>query len=224
MRDASAAAVAALREFLTGPVLRSIAAIRDAGEVILAKVTNLDGGDHLDTEGDADVCVHYQDSLSGLQGIARLYVPGNILFGMPNEGDSAMVLRPRSQHGPGINYLLHGDLGDAARVPSWIRTKVGLWVKDKVLRLESAQHDVELQAGGNIVLQGGTKNVARVTDGVNVAMISGTVLVAGAPVPVQFIVTLIDANGVPGAPSLPDPSAFIAGVIGASGGNPHIKG
>src|SRR4051812_15652834 len=111
MRDASAAAVAALRELFTGPVIRSIAAIRDAGEVILAKVTNLDGGDHLDTEGDADAWVHYQDALSGMQGIARLYVPGNVLFAMPLEGESAMVLRPRDQHGPGINYLLHGDLG-----------------------------------------------------------------------------------------------------------------
>ena len=147
MRDASAAAVAALREFFTGPVIRAIAGIRDAGEVILAKVVNLDGGDHLDTEGDADMCVHYQDALSGMPGIARLYVPGNLLFGAPIDGDSAMVLRPRDQHGPGVNYILHGDLGTADRVPSWIRTKVGLWFKDRVMRVESGQEHVEVVAG-----------------------------------------------------------------------------
>lgn len=180
MRDASRAATAALREFFTAAVIRSIAGIRDAGEVILAKVTNLDGGDHLDTDGDADVCVHYQDSLSGLQGIARLYVPGNVLFAMPIDGDSAMVIRPRDQHGPGINYLLHGDLGDSSRVPSWIRTKVGLWFKDRIVRIESAQNDVEVQAGGNIVLQGGTLNAARHSDQVQVTIPAGTVVIAVA--------------------------------------------
>jgi hypothetical protein len=164
MRKPSAAARAGLREIFTGAAIRAIAGLVDLGENLLAKVGNADGDDHLDTEGGADVWIHYMDTLGGLPGIARLYIPGNILFAMPRADESAMVVRPGGASGPGIAYLLHGDGGVADRIPDWIRTKVGLFVKDKILRIESKDEAVEVNAGGDVVLQNGSLKVARDTD------------------------------------------------------------
>jgi hypothetical protein len=127
-------------------VLRAIAGIRDAGELLLAAVRNIDGGDHVDDQGSADIWVHYEDSLTGAPGIARLFVPGNILFALPDADDTVMVARGRDAGGPGVPYLLHGDAGDASRVPTWLRSAVGLFTK-KLLRLESKEDDVVVVAG-----------------------------------------------------------------------------
>lgn len=220
-RERSSAVVDALRAALTGAAVRAIAGMRDVGEAFLAKVGAVDGGDHLDTDGDADVWVHYEDALSGMPGVARLFVPGNILFAVPDEDDTAMVVRGRDAHGPGAPYLLHGDAGDATRVPGWLRQKVGLFTK-KVLRLESSQADVEVQAGSghNVVLNGGTLRLARVTDRVRVGVLTGT----AGPYPVNFVFQPLDADGNPAGPPVTGTSVTISGVVSNEDGALHAVG
>lgn len=85
-----------------------------------------------------------------------------------------------------------------------------------------ANGDVEVTAasGRDVIVNGGTLKVARVTDPVNV----GTITATCGGVPVTFIVTPIDASGAPGTPSTPGPTATLSGVIASSGGAAHFKG
>lgn len=222
MREPSRARAAGLRSVLTGAAIRALAGIRDMGEVLLARVTNVDGGDPIDHDGDAaDVWVHYEDAMTGQPGIARLFVPGNILFALPRSGETATVVRPADGLGPGLSYLLHGDIGDASRLPSWLREKVGLWIKDKVLRLESAEDNVEIQSGADVTVNGGTLAVARRTDPVNAGTLTITAS-GGGGVLLQW--TYTDASGVstPG----PGPSATISIPLNGgqiTAGAPHFK-
>lgn len=71
---------------------------------------------------------------------------------------------------------------------------------------------------GDVVLDGGSLKVARVTDGVNVAVITAT----AGPYPVTFSVALVSADGVPGAPTV-GATATLSGVIASSGGAAHVK-
>lgn len=141
----TASATSDLRSILTGAAIRAIAGIRDFGEAILGKIENqADPNTVSNTDGGADVWMHYTDVLGGGPGLGRLFVPGNILFALPIAGDSCMVLRGRDAHAPGTPYILHGDLGDASRVPPWMSTpKDGLYTP-RVLRLESSAADVEV--------------------------------------------------------------------------------
>ncbi len=123
-----AAATNALREALTGATLRAVIGVRDAGEAFLARVGNIDGGPVTDTDGSNDVWVHATDELTGQAYLARLFLPGNVLFALPQDGDTCVVIKPRDANGPGMSYLLHGDGGDTQRFPSWIASKIGLYV------------------------------------------------------------------------------------------------
>ena len=210
----------ALREVLTGAVLRSIAGIRDAGELLLARFENIDGGDHVDTTGDKDVWVHVRDVLRGVPMIGRLFIPAGILFNLPAADETCMVARAKETGGPGAPYVLHGDGGDPQSFPSWIASKAGLFTR-KVLRLESAGDAVEIQSAGSadVVLNGGDKKVARVTDRVRVGMLTAT----AGPWPVQFVFTPLNADGTPGAPTPVSPSAVITAVISTEDGAARVK-
>jgi hypothetical protein len=164
-REPSGAVLHALREVFSGAIMRAAAGIRDIGELFLAKVENRDGGDLVDHEGDADLWVHYTDAISGLPGIARLFVPGNILFAQPHDADSVMVLRGADTGGPGAAYMLHGDAGSADRVPSWVfgdPPKDGLFTP-RGLRLESKKEDVEVisadEADKKVLIKAGTTTI-----------------------------------------------------------------
>ena len=89
-----------------------------------------------------------------------------------------------------------------------------------VLRIR-ASGVVELspKAGQDAVLAGGTLKTARVTDPVCV----GTLTATAGPWPVQFIWTPFDANGAPGAPVGPLPTATLAAVVSNAGGAAHVK-
>jgi hypothetical protein len=167
-RTGTAAAYASLREAFSGPAIRALIGLKDMGENFLARVRNADGDSFYDTTGENDVWIHYVDELSGYPGMARLHIPGNVLFALPEENDTCMVVRPAEVNAPGASYLLHGDGGDTQRFPSWIATKVGLFTK-KVLRLESKDEAVEVQAGDgkDVVLNGGSAKVTREGDSVN---------------------------------------------------------
>lgn len=222
------AATEALREVLTGAAMRAISGIRDAGESFLARVVGADGEDVVDvdtSDPDApdgrDVWVRYQDELTGMPGTGRLHVPGNILFAVPDENETVLVVRGRDTSGPGAAYVFLGDAGRA--LPSWLRTAVGLFTA-KLLRLESTGAAVEILAKNgtaDVVLNNGTKRVARVTDRVVVGTLSG---VAG-PYPVQFIFTPTNADGTPGAPTPLGATVTLGAFVADQAGNgaEHVK-
>lgn len=188
-----------MRDAFSGATIRALADIRDAGESFLARVVSLTGGIHYDTTGDADVWVHVVDELTGHPSQVRLFIPSNILFALPEEDDTCMVVHPRDVRVPGGSYALHGDGGDKARFPSWIATKVGLFTK-KILRLESKDQDVEIATNGgtrirvandgsvfidapsgkDVTINGGTQKVARVDDHIVLKQIAFTPGTGGA--------------------------------------------
>lgn len=81
-----------------------------------------------------------------------------------------------------------------------------------------ANVSVNVDGAGDVVLDGGLFKVARVTDPVNVAVITAT----AGPYPVTFSTALVNASGVPGAPTV-GATATISGVIASSGGAAHVK-
>lgn len=189
MRHVSSSARSALREMFTGAAIRVIAGIVDMGEAFLAKAHNADGGDLVDTgDNNNDFWVHYVDELTGHAGIARLFVPGNILFARPVDNDTVMIVRGRDAHGPGNAYMVHGDAGTADRVPDWATAssdsdvKDGLYTK-RVLRLESKDNGIELNVGTankSITITAGNTKVTIDKDGdVTAIAASGKVVSLG---------------------------------------------
>jgi hypothetical protein len=203
--------------------------LRDAGEAFLARVGAPEGdaADPVDVDtSDAaapdgrDVWVRVQDELAGAPSTARLHVPGNVLFALPEAGETVMVLRGRDTDGPGAAYVFLGDAGRA--LPPWLRTAVGLFTA-KVLRLEStgARVVVVAQGGAGHVLLNRTaddqgQRLARVADRVVVGTLSG---MAG-PYPVQLMFTPLGADGVtPGAPTALSAVTALAAVVEDTPGN-----
>lgn len=72
-------------------------------------------------------------------------------------------------------------------------------------------------SGQNVVVNSGTRKVARVADGVNVGSLTGQ----AGPYPVVFTFIASDANGTPGTPSAGN-SVTLAGVVANAGGSPHF--
>ncbi len=79
--------------------------------------------------------------------------------------------------------------------------------------------NVTANGTGDVVLNGGSLKLARVTDPVRVGTLSGT----AGPYPVVFTFTPADANGAPGTPSV-GASATLAGVVSNAGGASRAKG
>lgn len=77
---------------------------------------------------------------------------------------------------------------------------------------------INVSGAGDVVLDGGSLKSARVTDPVNVAVITAT----AGPYPVTFSTALVNASGVPGTPTV-GATATISGVIASSGGAAHVK-
>ena len=209
----------AMREMFSGATFRALMDIRDAGEAFLAEF----GADHSevdDTTGGADIHSPYTDELTGHEGTARTHIPGGILFSIKEKGDKCFVIHPRGLRVPGAGILLHSLGGVADRVPAWLGQKVGLFVKKYVLRLESKDEAVEIQAGTgkDIVLNAGTKKVARVSDAVFV----GTLAVTGAP-GTTLTFTPYNSDGTPGTPIGPLPTVTIQAVISDYVGADHVK-
>jgi hypothetical protein len=83
---------------------------------------------------------------------------------------------------------------------------------------DGANVAVNVSGAGDVVLDGGSLKSARVTDPVNVAVITAT----AGPYPVTFSTALVNASGVPGVPTV-GATATISGVIASSGGAAHVK-
>jgi len=72
---------------------------------------------------------------------------------------------------------------------------------------------------GDVVVNGGSLKVARVTDPVRVGTLTGT----AGPYPLALTFTPLDADGVPGTPSV-GPTVTLAGVVSNAGGAARFKG
>jgi hypothetical protein len=83
--------------------------------------------------------------------------------------------------------------------------------------LPSGDIEITPKAGRYVVLKEGTLKAARVTDPIRI----GTIAVAGGGgVTVSF--TPVDADGIPGVPTAPGPTAIISGVVSNAGGNDRV--
>jgi hypothetical protein len=72
---------------------------------------------------------------------------------------------------------------------------------------------------GDVVVNGGSLKLARVTDPVRIGTVTGT----AGPYPVVFTTTLVDADGTPGAPTVGN-TATLSGVVSNAGGASRAKG
>lgn len=72
---------------------------------------------------------------------------------------------------------------------------------------------------GDVVVNGGSLKIARVTDPVRIGTVTGT----AGPYPVVFTTTLVDADGTPGAPTVGN-TATLSGVVSNAGGASRAKG
>ena len=79
--------------------------------------------------------------------------------------------------------------------------------------------NVTAHGTGDVVFNGGSLKLARVTDPVRVGTLSGT----AGPYPVVFTFTPADADGAPGSPSV-GASATLSGVVSNAGGASRAKG
>ena len=124
--------------------------------------------------------------------VARLYIPMNAFFRLPKKGESCLVVRGQEADGPGKPYAFYGGGGtadDKSKVapPGWLdASHSGLSVPEHLV-IESTGDEVKITAntggssativlkkdgtvtidaagGKDIVLNGGTLQVARKTD------------------------------------------------------------
>lgn len=112
------------------------------------------------------------------------------------DGDDALIISMRDKSRTKLTDLEVGEtrLSGAKEETARIRIR--------------ANGDIEITAksGSNVIVNGGTKEVARKDDAVNCGTLTATVPSGSGTVPVTFIYT--DANGVP---SLPSTSAVMTG-------------
>jgi len=216
-----------LSQVLTGAYIRTIAGIRDLGEIIAAYVTHPEGGSVTTIAPDrSDIYVKIIDAISDAPIIGRLFTPLNIMFRLPLNNDNVMVARGQDTHGPGASLVMHGMGGTANTVPPWLdANNSGIYLsegfliestKDKIIITSNSSGTpatVTLNKDGSIVLNGGNLQVARATDPLTL----GTIVVAGTGV---ASVTYIPAGGV-----VPGPAGLAAAITGTiASGNPTIKG
>lgn len=174
----------ALRDAFSAANLRAMLGIVDTGRVLLGRLAASRGEPLVEHDG-KDLLVRVVDVLTNHPLLARLHVPANMLWRKPKAGETMAVVVPANIDHPGGPVALYGDAGGDGAVPSWVDTKSGLFAPETV-RVESADHDVEIEADGQIKLgAGATKKVARENDSVRVTIPSGTTFtgtIAGSPV------------------------------------------
>lgn len=201
-----------LLRWLTGMLQQFAAQLGDPGEVVTAKVDG--AGEEAAAEVDDDrrwVAVWLQSVVDGRRRfLGRLLSPGGLLWWLPEQGEIGAMLRSGNLTGALTTYFLGGHGGAANRVPSWLSSSVvGLYARaGKTLRVDAEDGDVAVTAGAKVKLQGGGRRAAGEGHAVAGGTLTGTVMVGGAPVAVQF--TYTPPGGVAGAPG---PSATLRGSI-----------
>ena len=178
-----AALVAELRAALTGAWIRRVAGIRDTGEVVLALVKDLAGGDVLAAAEDAsDLWVQFAEKMSGHGGAASLFSPLNVLWRKPGAGEHVTILKPAGADGPGAPLALWGEGGAADAVPTRLTdSNTVLSPPTGDLLAESRDGNAQLDAptsGKKVLLGAGGAAAAREGDQVKVYIPANTVVVA----------------------------------------------
>lgn len=167
--EISSHVLGALKEMLSGPVLRQIVGLIDTGEAFWAEVL----GDHKAHDKKRDVMTMVADALTGNEMLARLFAPAGILWNRPAKGERAVVIRPRKTQAPGSAVAMHvgGNGKDDNVVPDWLDDdNAGIYTK-KTAHLESTDKDVKIEAkaSGKKILIGSSslKKAARLNDEVD---------------------------------------------------------
>jgi len=217
-----------LSQVLTGSYIRTIAGIRDLGELIAAYVGHPEGGTVATVAPDrSDIYVKIIDAISDAPIIGRLFTPLNIMFRLPLNNDNVMIARGQDTHGPGAPLVLHGMGGMANIVPPWLdANNSGIYLsegfhiestKDKIIITSNSSGTpatVTLNKDGTIVLNGGNLQIARSTDPLQLGVLSAAL--AGGVVNLTYTPT-------GGGPVIgPLPAVLLSGTIAS--GNPTIKG
>ena len=115
IKESLGAAFGELKELLSGAAIRSIANIREMGEVALATI-----GDSTTDDQKRHVLITFTDVLNGLGDLGRLFVPAGILWRIPLKGEGSHVVRGRKMRGPGAALVMpDGGDGSASAVPGW---------------------------------------------------------------------------------------------------------
>jgi hypothetical protein len=142
------AAMAELREILSGPSLRAAAGIKDEGEIMTAVIGDDSTNVHDVHEKKRDVWTRFTDVLTGISYVGRLIAPAGILWRAPDKGDGALVIRGRKMNAPGAALVIP-DGGDGRTdnvVPDWFPADAGIMEPAKILRLESAKDAVVIKS------------------------------------------------------------------------------
>lgn len=147
-----------LEQVFNGAMIRAIAGIVDVGEALLVHFADPDGGKVYDIEPDkSDVWLHSQCSTDDVptgKVTSRQYIPQNMLWNLPADGEAGIVVRGKDAGAPGTSFAFYGDAGGANQVPSWLDdNNCGISHKKRV-HVESTNDQVDLT--GTVVNVNGT--------------------------------------------------------------------
>lgn len=201
-----------LRQIFTGPVLRSIVGLpTKMADVVLGKIKHPDGASVTAVAKDrSDVYVAFQDIVSSLFGIGRLYSPGNALWRLPQSGDSCMVLKPSEADGTGVPYVMFGDGGSKQAVPAWLDDQnSGTFVLENWnidaggtvrIRSQANQDGSQAAVGATVYLKPDGTLAVSAGQGVNVTIdtsAGGSVVLNGGVLKVARITDQVQGNAGP---------------------------
>lgn len=188
-----------LRSLLTGHALRAAMGIRDVGELLIAVFAAEDDHPLVEHDEGRDIIATVRDVVSRALETATLFVPSNILWRKPRDGDQAIVLKPRDAGAtPGAPVALYGLAGDADAVPPWIDSAAGIYAPETV-RVHSSGAGVVAEGTSVKLGENATRGVARLNDTVGPSATFSTWMTAiqtatGVPAPVGSIGTISSAS------------------------------
>lgn len=149
-----------LEQVFNGAMIRAIAGIVDVGEALLVHFTDPDGGKVYDIESDkSDVWLHSQCSTDDVptgKVTSRQYIPQNMLWNLPADGEAGIVVRGKDAGAPGTSFAFYGDAGTANQVPSWLDDSNAGISHKKTVHVESTQGEIEIKSnatGASVTLK-----------------------------------------------------------------------
>lgn len=183
-----------IRQLFTAATLKGIMNLpRIAADIVMAIVGKVGSSTVFSVKPNkGDVYVDYVETLTNAPGMARLVVPGNMLFRAPKEGDNIVVLKPSDADGPGVPYAIVGDGGSPNFVPFWFgNNDSGLYCAE-ALHLESTKKAVQIQANssgsnanalfsdnGSITVNSGSSQNINLNPGSSAVVVAGGALQVG---------------------------------------------
>ncbi len=156
------------RAAFSGPALRAALGIVEAGETIAAYVEALTGSGGVVTDIETsfkDVLVHCKEALTGTPHVGRLFAAAGILWRLPIDQDSVLIVQAGGTGGPGTAYVLHGDGGTAKSVPSWLSATLSGIFLPEGFQLESTGDKIVLRANSGSANSGQPCSITMAQDG-----------------------------------------------------------